>query len=414
MRDGNIKMPFRKACPVIILAVLLCLMTTTTYGGNKKMEQQPLYDFKDSITIEPKIYKINRAISLSLFPVPFDNAVGTNSLSNAVTVLSFPDGKLRQDNYFRNVVSDIGGSGIYLPVISKDKIGFALGRLFLLFNFKTEKAKLYRLAFSIGKTPKKMAIADADNMRFLVEVEAMNNRSDDPWDVKHYLQLIELVGDKEVKLIKQISSDDSMWQIHTGKVLLWNFGEQIMNVYDTNLEPAEHKFEDVIKINKGKIKFNRFALHSSIPFAIIFGGGEMPDKIMTWQEGGNKTPVQLFIKSSIDYILFSPDGKWLVLKDETKDPARTYLMPVSEKYPYFLGSPILLRNRPFSADTFAWTSNPTSFVASGAKDLYRWELTKEAQKEMMGDDYDKYETFHDWIVAKDLEKLMKEKKQGLK
>ena len=31
-------------------------------------------------------------------------------MKNAVTILSFPDGKLRADKYFRNVVDDIWGS----------------------------------------------------------------------------------------------------------------------------------------------------------------------------------------------------------------------------------------------------------------------------------------------------------------
>ncbi|MDY0096546.1 MAG: hypothetical protein RBT80_27930 [Candidatus Vecturithrix sp.] len=414
MQDGNIKMPFRKACPVIILAVLLCLITTTTYGGNKKMEQQPLYDFKDSMTIEPKIYKINRAISLSLFPVPFDNAVATNSLSNAVTVLSFPDGKLRQDNYFRNVVSDMRGSGIYLPVISKDKIGFALGRLFLLFNFKTEKAKLYRLAFSIGKTPEKMAIADADNMRFLVEVEAMNNRSDDPWDVKRYLQLIELVGDKEVKLMKEIPSDTSTWSVSHRRIFLWNLSKEILQIYDMNLEPAKHPLGDVIKRNKTKYNFTRIYLHPSLRFA-IFAGGRKPEVSMSWNQPMKKEANILFGDdyAAIDFS-FSPDGKWVTFQKRFPDPKSTYLMPVSEQYPHFLGMPILLIDDYFNPNKSAWTNNPVGFVANDGEFIFRWELTKEAQRSMMGDDFDKYETFHDWIVAKDLEKLTKEKKQGLK
>ena len=221
MQDNTRKMPLRKRWPVILLAGMLCLMTiTTTYGGNKKMEQQPLYDFKDAMTIEPQIYKINRAVALSLFPVPFDNAVGTNSMSNALTVLSFLEGKLREDRYFKNVVDDIRGNGVYLPLISKNEVGFALGRLFLLFNFKTETARLYRLAFSIGKTPEKMAIADADKKRFLVEIEAMNNRSEDPWDIKHYLQLVELVGDREVKMLKEISSSAAIWSTVNNRLFL--------------------------------------------------------------------------------------------------------------------------------------------------------------------------------------------------
>lgn len=89
------------------------------------------------------------------------------------------------------------------------------------------------------------------------------------------------------------------------------------------------------------------------------------------------------------------------------DLAKTYLMPVSEKYPNYLGSPILLANDYFDAGHFAWTTNPISFVGSSLSKLYRWELTNGAHPES-----DK-PTFHDYIVEKDLEKMTREKKQGL-
>jgi hypothetical protein len=41
------------------------------------------------------------------------------------------------------------------------------------------------------------------------------------------------------------------------------------------------------------------------------------------------------------------------------------------------------------------------------RELYRWELTNEVHPESDG------ATFHDYVVEKDLEKLTKEKKQGL-
>ncbi|MDY0096544.1 MAG: hypothetical protein RBT80_27920 [Candidatus Vecturithrix sp.] len=89
-------------------------------------------------------------------------------------------------------------------------------------------------------------------------------------------------------------------------------------------------------------------------------------------------------------------------------------MPISEKYSYYVGTPMQIFEYAFRKFASTWTTNPISFngVRSGGE-LYRWELTKGAQRSMMGDDFDKYETFHDWIVAKDLEKLTKEKKQGL-
>ena len=115
----------------------------------------------------------------------------------------------------------------------------------------------------------------------------------------------------------------------------------------------------------------------------------------------------------MDHVKFSSDGKWVTFKEDSTLANRTYLMPVSEKYPNYLGSPILLAKKYFDPPRFAWTNNPVSFVGSRLEELYRWELTKEAQKFLMGNDYDKYPTFHDYVVAKDLEKLTKEKKQGL-
>jgi len=400
-----------KQWPILfILAGIICLTTTTAYGGNRKMDQQPLYDFKDALTIEPQIYKINRSTFLSLFPVPFDNAVGTNSMTNAVTILSFPNGKLQEDQYFKNVVDDIRGSGVYLPLISRDRIGFALGRLFFLFNFKTDTAKLYRLAFSIGKTPEKMAIADAEKMRFLVEVESMNNKSNDPWDVKHYLQLIELVGDTEVKLIKEISSDASIWSVVSNRIFLWQFNEKKLGVYDMNFEPSQHPLGDLIKKNIAKVDFGLIHIHPQLLFAILDGNTAY---CLSWKNGRNQNPKA--VVSSTDRFSFSPDGKWINFKRKDYSVGReyTYLMPISEKYPHFLGSPILLRKRPFDPDCSTWTTNPIAFVDNDGEFIFRWELTKEAQKLMMGDDFDKYSTFHDYIVAKDLEKLTREKKQGL-
>ena len=89
------------------------------------------------------------------------------------------------------------------------------------------------------------------------------------------------------------------------------------------------------------------------------------------------------------------------------DTNKTHLMPVSEKYPHYLGSPIQLLNDYFNDDNFAWTNNPISFVGSSQEIIYRWELTNKAHPES------KKATFHDYIVERDLEKLTREKRQGL-
>ncbi len=82
-------------------------------------------------------------------------------------------------------------------------------------------------------------------------------------------------------------------------------------------------------------------------------------------------------------------------------------MPVSEKYPQYLGSPILLSNYSFETGQGAWTTNPIAFVGTVLDKIYRWDLENQdfPEKGKM--------SFHDYIVQEDLKKLTKEKTQGL-
>ncbi len=389
--------------------ILICLISTHAYGGNKKMEY--MYDFKQAVTLEPQTYKIDASMRLSLFPVPMDNAVGTNDIRNAISVISFPKGKMRIDHHFRRAVDDVQGGGTYLPVITKDLIGFGQMRAFYLFNFKTKKHEEYRIVFSLDDTIENIAIADAEKRRFVFEIQSHRHGSQDPWDFTKSLQLIDL-SKREVDLVKKVPKEaGSIWVKADSRVLLWHFKKKEMQVFDMDLEPSQHPMEEAIKKNKEKVDFTRMAPHPALPFAILYGG-RYGATYINWGEGRDKTPKSFL--SGVDLFLYSPDGMWVAFQRDFPAPKRTYLMPVSEKYPNYLGTPILLLNDFFDAKCFAWTTAPVSFVGNNGRNIYRWELTKEARKSMMGDDYDKYETFHDWIVAKDLEKLTKEKKQGLK
>ena len=398
-------------CTVIMISVL---SITTIYGrGRNNMEY--LYDVKDpsTLTLAPEIYKLEVRSSISLFPVPFDNAVGTNDLSNAITVISFPKGKMEMESHFRSLFGDsIQGGGTFLPVIPPDSIGFGQTRRFLLFNFKKGIHKKFRILPSIDEKIENIAIADERRKRFIFETEGLDRYSEDHNDGTFFLQLFDLSGD-EAKLTKKIDiGTGSVWTVAHDRVFLWYFSRKVMEVYDFNLQPAQHPLQDIITKYKDKVNFTRMAIHSTLPFAILYGGGDTPDTLINW--GGKRDKTPRTILKITDYFSFSPDGKWVTFEQYINlDEKRTYMMPVSEKYPNYLGSPILLVKERFNPKGCTWTTNPTSFVADGRKGLYRWELTKEAQKSIMGNDADKYPTFHDYIVAKDLEKLTKEKKQGL-
>ncbi len=127
--------------------------------------------------------------------------------------------------------------------------------------------------------------------------------------------------------------------------------------------------------------------------------------IIVWGQDKNNTP-HVILEDAQEFT-FSPDGKWVAYRTGgILDLGKTYLMPVSEKYPDYLGTPILLLDNYFNPNNCGWTTNPIAFVGSSINMLYRWELTKEAHPWI-----DK-PTLHDYVVDYDLEKMKKDKQQG--
>ena len=82
-------------------------------------------------------------------------------------------------------------------------------------------------------------------------------------------------------------------------------------------------------------------------------------------------------------------------------------MAVSEKLPHYLGFPIQISDKGFEPGFGAWTTNPTGFVGSYLDKIFHWDLENQdfPEKGKM--------SFHDYVVKKDLERLTREKRQGL-
>ena len=395
------------------LATVFTLLFSTNaiaHGGNK-MDSEYLYERKNYqtkiISLPPQTFKIGGLFGgynhISIFPVPQGNALGSNDMGNAITIISFPKDKISYDKYFRHA-DDIMGGGKYLPPISQDLIGFGQVRVFHLFDFKKKLHREYSIIFSVSQYIEKIAIADARQKRFLFEVESQKADPKGPWDVNYSLQLVELNGDKH-NLIREIPKVRSTWTTTTDRVFLWAFDDKKLRVLDMNLEPSHHPLEDAVKQYKDKIDFDRINLHPNYPFAVLTGG-EKGTTIISWATERHDRPHLLI--SDASYFSFSPDGKWVILTDYfNSNTNQTYIMPVSEKYPHFLGTPILLSNDSFEVGRGAWTTNPTAFVGTSLDKIFRWDLENQdfPGKGKM--------SFHDYIVQEDLKKLTKEKKQGL-
>jgi hypothetical protein len=395
----------------IFLSAIFCSSLLTYAYGGYKMVPDYLYERREyqskTVTLPPHSFNIGGLFggfsNISIFPMPQDNAVGTNCMGKGITIISFPKGKIDYDKYFRNV-DDIKGSAKYLPPISSDLIGFGQVRVFYLFDFKKKLHREYRIIFPFTKYIENIAIADAKQRRFLFEIESQKANPKGPWDVNYSLQLIELNGDKH-NLIGEIPKVRSSWTTTKDRVILWAFDDKILRVFDMNLQPAHHPLEDLVKHYKDRLDFSRIYIHPNYPFAVLTGG-KNGSTIISWAKNRDNAP-HLFISDATNF-RFSPDGKWVVLSDYFgSDINQTYLMPVSEKYPYYLGSPILLSNEFFEAGDGAWTTKPTGFVGTSLDKIYHWDLENQdfPEKGKM--------SFHDYIVQEDLKKLTREKRQGL-
>lgn len=372
-------------------------------------------DVESAVSIEAQTFKLGGLFggysNILIFPVSQGNAVGTNYMGKGITIISFPKGKIDYDRYFRNV-DDIEGSGKYMQPISSDLIGFSQVRVFYLFDFKKKIHREYHIVFPFSKYIENIAVADASRRHFIFEIESQKENPKNSFDVDYFLQLVDLSNDTP-KLLKEIKEEPgTIWITTKDRVILYRIIERELIVLDMNLEPAHHPLEDVVRKYKDQLNpvkdgigFSRIKVHPYLPFAILHGG-DKGSTFIGWATDRNSEP-HLLLRRTKEFS-FSPDGKWVVYTQNFGlDEKRTYIMPVSEKYPHYLGSPILLLKKSFKVGFGAWTTNPTGYVGTCLDEIYHWDLENQdfPGKDKM--------SFHDYIVQEDLKKLTREKRQGL-
>lgn len=392
---------------LVMLVIGCCLLPPNSFGGNK---MKCLYDLQEAEPLKPQEFELKGGLfgtdflggvysSISLFPVPRDNSVGTSNMNNSITLISFQKDRIKFDKYFKNAVDDLG-SGQYMPIIDQDMIGLGQTRSFILYDFKKKIHREYYITRSIANTIERIATADAQKRHFIFQMEKGSTRSPDPWAGSSVLRLVDLSG-SEPQVIKEIVlGEGEAWSVVNGNNFIWEFTDRKLRVFTMDFELCHHPLADLINQNKDRLYFVRIHAHPSLPFVLL------GSNVLSWGSGRVHTPHRLVADAR--QVAFSPDGKWVAFKYEYGGgKGKTYLMPVSEKYPHYLGSPILLLNNDFDDGDFAWTSNPTSFVGSRLDKIYRWDMDNQPHPGSQ------HLSFHDYIVERDLEKLRNEKRQGL-
>lgn len=398
----------RRVLASALRTLAISYLSIARLSGAPPME--PIYDIHEAVSLKPSEHKIGGSTQINLFPVPQDGAVGTNSLKNSITICMFSKNGMRSINYFHNAVSGMSPSGQYMPLLSKDAIGYGMTRGFTIFDFTRKKIRDFTIHTSIDRDIEKVRATDAEKNLFLFW-----SKEDEPdagylGNTQSFLRLFDLSGEKPVLLEKRQLQDYETWNVYNNNVFLCDFDKNELTVFDSTLKPSSHPLVDIINKNKGTADFAMIVPHPTLPFAIFYGGGYCAQYVC-WNQTFRDEKIQSIFGTdpSTLYYTFSADGKWVVFLADEFSPKRSYIMPVSEKYPNYLGSPILLEGDYFDRDKFAWTNNPVSLVGASNGKLLRYDLTKEGHPEAEG-----YPSYWDYVVEKDLEKLRAQGKQGLK
>jgi hypothetical protein len=338
---------------------------------------------------------------IDIFSVPADNAVGTNSINNAITLLRFNKDRIEYDEVRRNFINGVGDGDKFYPGIFSDKwIGYTQTRGFLLFNLKDKSFADHIIIKPSYEWITNVAYTGRNDLEFLFQV----CRSDE----KRFLRIFDFNGKGAFNQISEIQAGPHTvgylepWAIQNRTIFIYNNDSIKMTAYDMNFKPVDHPFCDLFNSIKDFRRLDQLTIHPALPIAVLVeidtvGRGDYRVYLARWTDPDPETRFVELLRQDISlfsewakirslYVSdfqFSPDGAWLVFRDESEEvlqsvPNPTFIaMPVDGGRKMPLGKPMVLgkvMRKSANPTSTAWIRKPLSFVASDGMVLYKWEL----------------------------------------
>lgn len=347
----------------------------------------------------PKVLRLESEVS-HIFSVPEINAVGTNDLNNAITLIEFADNDVTYREIKRNFLQNVsGGDFCYLPVFDDHWIGYSQTRGFLLFNI--DDGSFYdHIPF---KKPHQwitdVKVTDSNTYSFIFQVCSGNTPEDD-----RFLDIIQFDLQGSYTIIGEMQAGMhpsgwvEPWVVHDQKILIYEEAANSLKVYDYNFKQTTHPLATLFNnLYDNEVKFGsvfEFVIHPTLPFAVIVESTEREGNkvwLARWNQPkkddqfneliGKRLLLGRADKFYVSHFEFSPDGRWLVFRDESEldDNPLFIAMPINVDYENYFGKPKILgkclrpNSRPWST---AWISEPLSYVCTDRFVLYKWELEK--------------------------------------
>ncbi len=336
-----------------------------------------------------------------IFSVPEENAVATNGLNNAITLLRFEKDKISYDELRKDFIQGVGSGDKFYPGIFSDQwTGYTQTRGFLIFNLKNRSFADHIIIKPSYEWITNVGTINGKKKEFLFQV----CRSDE----KRFLRIMEFDGKGGFKQISELQAGQhpvsyiEPWAIQNETIFIYNNDSVQITAYDTNFKPVHNPLCDLFNGIDHFRCLSEFKIHPTLHFAVLIEiNRDERSGYKVWLARWNHPdPDQRFIEllgQDISILSqkpnlkglkcsdfqFSPDGKWLVFRDNSEMVSQrianpTFVaMPVDGSLEMPLGKPRILgkvmRENAGPTST-AWIIKPESFVVCDGQVLYKWEL----------------------------------------
>jgi hypothetical protein len=170
------------------------------------------------------------------------------------------------------------------------------------------------------------------------------------------------------------------------QVLCYSLATRTFEARTAALEPSTHPLTGLVLDNRDTLRLPlELCLHPSLPLALIVDRDPSRNQhhaihVAHWG-GGNPGIAMLPGANSpgmyCSGVEFSPDGRWVVYRDDTQDSMAPVLMahPVMRDSLPFVGPPVrlgTLAGGPLLGT--CWCINPLRFVATDGRAIYSWQF----------------------------------------
>ena len=340
----------------------------------------------------PQVYTLGEEVH-DLFAVPVAGAVGAPSGAGVTLLHLGDDGSLRHEETELSLpegVALVSGDTRFLPPLDRKRIACVQARRVLIADLASRSVVKHRVCHWLEECIAGAWRLDGRGLRLLLDV----NEYGAAGTAQRLLRVVDLSAQApailgERRLGPRGDGNSAPLAAQGETVLLYDVKAHTLTALDAGLAPVNHPLAALLADQHRRLRrVCEMAVHPRLPLAVLIDRDPARNRayavhVARWSGSSPSIDPLPLSGAGTEHgryyagAEFSPDGRWLVLRDESADARQPVLMaaPVSEEQGGALGPPLVLGRTllgPLAAT--AWVTEPLSFVVCDGAALYRWRL----------------------------------------